>query len=67
MKKLRKSKVCGSREQCTEPTNVQCAQKKSQQSRLKKKKKKRENANVGSTTQSVLVKILIKVQIPFSL
>ena len=47
MKKLLKSEVCESSEQCTRLTSVHSALKKSHKSRLKKKKKK-ERKNVGT-------------------
>ena len=49
MKKLLKSEVCESREQCTGPTDVHCTREKCPTTVAKKKKKKKtlksENAN----------------------
>ena len=50
MKKWLKSEICGSREQCTRPTDVHCTLHKSQQLRLNKKKRENaqtENANMN--------------------
>ena len=45
MKKLLKSEVCGSREQCTGPTSVHCSHRKVNHYGSKKKKRGNANAN----------------------
>ena len=58
MKNLLKSKICGSREQCTRPISVHCSHKKVNNHNLKKKKK--EETQMQNALLSYLSKLRLK-------